>query len=79
MLGLTPSVNGLQNSLAQFDQAANNFTRATEPTPTSGGQDSVDLSTAAVAVVQARNSFDANTKVVETMNEMTKTLINTIG
>ena len=78
MVGLTPPLDGLLNSAAQFDQAANNFTRATEP-PASGGQDSVDLSTAAVAMVQARNSFDANTKAVEVQEQMNQTLLNVIG
>ena len=78
MVGLTSPLDGLLNSAAQFDQAANNLIRATEP-PVSGGQDSVDLSTAAVAMVQARNSFDANTKVVEIQDQMNQTLLNLIG
>jgi flagellar hook protein FlgE len=39
----------------------------------------VDLSAAAVALMQSKNSFDANTKVIQTVDEMDQTLINTIG
>lgn len=79
MVGLTPPLSGLQNSMAQFDQAAINFTRATEPEPPSGGQDSADLSTAAVSMVEARNSFDANSKVIQTVDNMNKAVINMVG
>jgi flagellar hook-associated protein FlgK len=30
-------------------------------------------------MVQARNSFDANTKVIKTVDEMDKTLIKAVG
>jgi flagellar basal body rod protein FlgG len=77
MLGLIQPLNGLQQSAAQFDQAASNVVRAT--LPTSSGQDTVSLSTAAVSMSQAKNSFDANTKVFKTVDEMDQTLINAIG
>jgi flagellar basal body rod protein FlgG len=77
MLGLIQPLEALQHSAAQFNQAASNFVRAT--LPSSNGQDTVNLSTAAVAMMQARNSFDANTKVVETTDDMDKTLLNAIG
>jgi flagellar hook protein FlgE len=77
MLGLLPPLEGLLHSAAQFNQAASNIARAT--LPGSGGQDSVDLSTAAVALLQSRNSFDANTKVIKTVDDMNQTLINMMG
>jgi flagellar basal body rod protein FlgG len=77
MLGLTPAVNGLHNSLGQFNQAANNVARAA--LPVQNGQDSVDLSTAAVSLIRAKNSFEANTKVFKVADELDKTLLNTIG
>jgi flagellar hook protein FlgE len=39
----------------------------------------VELSTAAVSMAQAKNSFEANTKVFKTVDEMDKTLINAVG
>ena len=77
MLGLLPPLEGLLHSAALFNQTASNIARAT--LPGSGGQDSLDLSTAAVALLQSRNSFDANTKVIRTMDETDQTMINTIG
>lgn len=77
MLGLLPPLEGLLHSAAQFNQAANNFVRAT--LPAQGGKDTVDLSTAAVALLESRNSFDANTKLIKTADEMDQTLINAVG
>ncbi|MGD0302813.1 MAG: flagellar basal body rod C-terminal domain-containing protein [Bryobacteraceae bacterium] len=77
MIGLIQPLNGLLHSAAQFNQAASNITRAT--LPTSSGQDTVELSTAAVSMAQAKNSFEANNKVFKTVDEMDKTLINAVG
>jgi flagellar hook protein FlgE len=77
MLGLIQPLDALQHSAAQFNQAASNITRAT--LPSSSGQDTVSLSSAAVAMAQARNSFDANVKVFKTVDEMDKTLIKAVG
>jgi flagellar hook protein FlgE len=77
MLGLVPPLDGLQHSAAQFNQAANNVVRAT--LPAQGAKDTVDLSAAAVAMLQSRNSFDANTKLIKTANEMDSALINAVG
>ena len=77
MIGLIQPLNGLLHSAAQFNQAASNITRAT--LPTSSDQDTVELSTAAVSMAQAKNSFEANTKVFKTVDEMDKTLINAVG
>jgi flagellar hook protein FlgE len=77
MLGLIQPLDALQHSAAQFNQATSNITRAT--LPSSSGQDTVSLSSAAVAMAQARNSFDANVKVFKTVDEMDKTLIKAVG
>ena len=77
MTGLMPPVTGLLHSLDQFNQAAGHI--AKETVPGSNAQDTTDLSAAAVALVQSKNSFDANTKVVEVADEMDKALINMIG
>ncbi len=77
MLGLIQPLDGLQHSAAQFNQPASNIVRST--LPTSSGQDTVSLSTAAVSMAQAKNSFDANTKVFKTVDAMDRTLINAVG
>ena len=77
MLGLLPALDGLTHSVAQFDQAARQVVRAS--LPVSGGTDTVDLSTAAVALLQSRNNFEANTKVFKVSDEVEKALIDMVG
>ena len=38
--------------------------------------DSVDLSSEAVSLIQAKNDFAANTKVIQAEDDMTKSLLN---
>ncbi len=77
MLGFTTALEGLTNSEAQFDHAAQQIAAA--PVAVAAGQDTVDLSTAAVAVLEAKNNFDANTKVIKIGDEMQAYLLNAIG
>ena len=79
MLGLLAPLEGMQQSAAQFNHAAANMTRATIPGLASGPQDLVDLSTAAVALIESRNSFEANTKVFKIVDAMSQALINMLG
>jgi flagellar hook protein FlgE len=39
----------------------------------------VDLSAQAVALIQAKNNFDANLKTLQAGDEMTKTLLQAVG
>ena len=39
----------------------------------------MDLSAEMVNLMQARTDYSANTKVIETQDQMTKTLLNTLG
>jgi len=77
MVGFTTSLKGLTNSEAQFNQAAHDI--ATAPVAAAARQDTVDLSTAAVAMLEAKNNFDANTKVIKIGDEMQQYLLNAIG
>ena len=76
MLGFATALQGLSNAETQVNQAAQQIAR---PPVVSGGQDTVDLSTAAVSLMQARNDFDANTKAIKVEDEMNQTLLNAIG
>ena len=78
MIGFTSSLQGLARSEAQFNQAAQQIARSSEATAP-GSQDSVDLSAAAVAMLQAKNNFDANTKAIKVGDEMDQYLLNAIG
>ena len=76
MLGFSTALEGLSRAETQFNQAAQQIARAPVA---SGGQDSVDLSTAAVSLIQARNNFDANTKTIKVQDQMNQSLLNAIG
>jgi flagellar hook protein FlgE len=78
MIGFTASLEGLSRSEAQFNQAAWQVARSSEATAP-GGQDTVDLSAAAVAMLQAKNNFDANTKAIKVGDEMQQYLLDAIG
>ena len=76
MVGFTTALEGLANSEAQFNQAAQTIARAQVAAT---GQDTVDLSAAAVALIQSRNNFDANTKAIKVGDEMQQYMLNAIG
>jgi len=75
MVGLASAVEGLARSEAQFNQAARSIARS----PLGAGVDTVDLSTAAVALLAARNNFEANTQIIKISDELEQTLINTLA
>jgi hypothetical protein len=64
------SAQGLQNSEAQFDRVAQNI--AASP------GDQVSLSSQAVALIQAKNNFEANLKAFEVGDQLTQTLLSTL-
>jgi flagellar basal body rod protein FlgG len=70
-IGMVQAAQGLQASDAQFDLVAQNI--AASPA------DQVSLSTQAVALLQAKNSFEANLKALEAQDQMTKTLLATLS
>ena len=76
MVGLTTALEGLSRAEAQFNTAASQMARTPPPPPQA---DSVDLSAAAVALLESRNSFEANTKMIKTADEMEKSLLDTLG
>jgi flagellar hook protein FlgE len=75
MVGLTSALDGLARSEAQFNQAARSIARV----PLAAGTDTVDLSTAAVALLTARNNFEANTQIIKISDELEQTSINTLA
>lgn len=65
------AAQGLQTSEAQFDRVAQNIAAPQG--------DLVSLSTQAVALLQAKNNFEANLKALEAGDQMTQTLLATLS
>lgn len=78
-IGMNQSIQGMQSSLAQFDQVATKIAQSPASVTSAPQEDTVDLSAQAVALIQAKNSFEANTKAFKVGDEMTQYLLNAIG
>jgi uncharacterized protein YeaC (DUF1315 family) len=79
-IGSISSLQGMQNAENQFEQAAQNIAQwPSSSTSTASSQDTVDLSQQAVALIQSRNSFEANTAAFKVGDEMTQALLNVVG
>jgi flagellar basal body rod protein FlgC len=77
-MGITQSLQGLQASEAQFNQAAQNIAEWPQSSSAPKG-DYIDLSQQAVALIQSKNSFEANIAALKVGDEMTETLLKSIG
>jgi flagellar hook protein FlgE len=69
------ALGGLQQASARFEKAASQMSATASPQ----AGDSVDLSTAAVAMLTARNQFSANLKAVHVADKMERTAIQLMG
>jgi hypothetical protein len=74
-IGMISSLQGIQNAETQFNQAAQNIAQ----NPLTPPGDQVSLSDQAVALLQSKNSFEANTAALKVSDQMTQTLLNVIG
>jgi flagellar hook protein FlgE len=76
-IGMTSSLQGMQRAETQLNQVAQNIAQG----PLVSGQqgDTVDLSAQAVALIQSKNSFEANTAALKVGDEMTQILLKSIG
>ncbi len=76
-IGMTSSLQGIQTAENQFNQAAQKI--AEWPSSSAGPEgDMVDLSAQAIAMIQAQNSFEANTAALKVGDEMTQTLLKSL-
>ena len=79
-IGSVQSLQGMENAEAQFNQAAQNIAQWPSSSPSKPPtQDTVDLSQQAVALIEAKNDFEANTAAFKVGDEMTQSLLNAIG
>jgi hypothetical protein len=74
---LSSAMEGMSRAETQFNKAAGDIARAPVVSPSGG--DVVDLSASAVALMESKNSFEANTKVFQVADQMSKDLLNVIG
>jgi flagellar hook protein FlgE len=75
-IGMTSSLQGMQRAETQLNQVAQNI--AQSPSSSTPQGDTVDLSAQAVALIQAKNSFEANTAAFKVGDEMTQTLLKVV-
>ncbi|MGB8260326.1 MAG: hypothetical protein WCE75_08240 [Terracidiphilus sp.] len=73
-------IQGMAQASADLNQAAYNIARSSAPArETDLPQDTVELSTSVVNLLQAKNDFAANSKTVHVMDQMNKALLDMIG
>ena len=70
---------GMSQAVSRLNTTASRIARAPFQAAPTDAQDSVDLSAEVVALLSSRNDFEANTKVVKTFDEMTKTMLNILA
>jgi hypothetical protein len=73
----TSSLQGLQRAETQLNQVATNI--AQQPFAPSAQGDLVDLSSQAIALLQSKNSFEANIQALKVEDGMQQTLLNVVG
>ena len=70
------ALQGISRAEGQLNKAAGDIDRASVAP---SAVDSVDLSTSMVALLESRNNFAANTKVLKIADEMQKSLLDVLG
>lgn len=73
------SSKGLERAQASFEQSAIRVASAGSATPDGAPVDSVDLSTAAVDLLAARQDFTFNLKVLETAKQMERDTLDLLA
>jgi hypothetical protein len=74
MIDFQAPLQGMESASASLDRTASRIASIGRP-----AGDSVDLSTEMVALIQARDTFGANVKVAQTMDELSQSLFNIIS
>ena len=70
------ALSGMQQAQGAVEQVAGRLAKAAGPPPSG---DRLDLSSEMVALIQARNEFQTNARVVKTGDDMQKTLLNLLA
>jgi hypothetical protein len=75
MIALNAALQGMQNAETSFDSAARRISQEPVPQP----QDTTSLSDNAVALMQSKNGFEANTKTAHVADQMTKATLSLLA
>ena len=75
MIDFSIPLTGLSHATSSLNQTAAKLAKA----GFSPEGDTVDVSAEMVNLMQVRNDFGANLKVIQTQDEMTKALLSTLG
>ena len=78
MVGFDSALEGLGRAQASFDRAAAHIARPISLAP-ENPQDQVSLSDEMVALITARNDYEANLHTIRTADQMQKTLLDVLG
>ena len=78
MVGLDSALQGLGRAQASFDRAAQGIAQPISLSP-ENPQDQVSLSGEMVALMTARNDYEANLRIVKTAETMQKKLLDVLG
>ena len=74
------ALGGLNQAQTNFDTAVRRIASGGSGAPGSGaGEDTVDLSSNIVSLLQAKNDFEANLKAVKIGDEMQRTALDLLG
>ena len=79
MVGLDIALQGLDRSQANFDRAAGKIARELLSTEQQNPQDPASLADDMVALVVARNNYEANLKTIQTSDEMQQKLLDLLA
>jgi len=86
MNSISSALNGMNQAISRFDASASRIARtglspagAPPSTAAAPGEDTVDLSSNMVSLLDAQNNFEANTKTVAVSDQMTQSTLDMIG
>jgi flagellar basal body rod protein FlgC len=79
MVGLDTALQGLSRSLDSFSHAADRIAEFPASVDPQHPQDEVSLSDEMVALMVARNGYQANLNIIRTADEMDRALLNILA
>jgi hypothetical protein len=73
------ALTGLDRAQARFEQSARSVTAATAPPTDSATADTVDLTTASVNLLAAKQDFAVNLKVLQTADRLDRSTLDILA